>query len=597
MGKFMRRFAVLFIALATIVTHAAPAAAQAGRRPNVILIMSDDQGYGEIGAHGNTVIRTPNLDALYTQSVRLTDYHVDPTCSPTRSALMTGRYSTRTGVWHTINGRSLMAPDEYTIAEYFRDNGYRTAMFGKWHLGDNAPLRPSDQGFEHVVYHPGGGIDQGASYLGNDYFDDTYLVDGQWQAFEGYCTDVWFSEAMRYIDGAADDDERPFFIYLPTNAPHGPWNVDPRYAQPYIDAGVPANNSRFYGMIENIDENVGRLRAWLDEQGLAENTIFIFTTDNGTAGGVFNNEATGVTGFNAGMRGQKGSEYEGGHRVPFFIHWPAGGLVEGRDVDLLSAHIDVLPTLGELAGLAPIDEANLPRGPIDGRSLAPVITGVNLVEPTGVRFVHSQRTSDPIMWRKCAVMTEQWRLVNGTELYDIVADPGQENDIAADHADVVAQLRGEYEGWWQSLSPVFDDVVRFDLGGAENPTTLMSHDWLMEGTTPSIWHHSYVMRNDLRNGPFMVNVVRAGTYRITPMRWPEYVDRPSGCVHANVSFENADEINVNGSSTNPEEHSTGLEMQLPAGPASLTATLTRADGETFGAYYVKIELIQADEAP
>jgi len=203
------------LALSTIVAAlAAPAAAQgeaSDRRPNVLVIVTDDQGYGDVGAHGNERIATEHLDRLHGEAVRLTDFHVDPTCSPTRSALLTGRYSTRTGVWHTIMGRSLLDEDEETLAEVLRANGYRTGMFGKWHLGDNWPQRPQDQGFEHVVWHHGGGVGQGPDYWGNDYFDDTYEVNGEWRQFEGYCTDVWFEEAAKFVEA---EDERPFFAYL-----------------------------------------------------------------------------------------------------------------------------------------------------------------------------------------------------------------------------------------------------------------------------------------------------------------------------------------------------------------------------------------------
>jgi arylsulfatase B len=284
------------------------------------------------------------------------------------------------------------------------------------------------------------------------------------------------------------------------------------------------------------------------------------------------------------------------------MHWPKGGVDHGVDVNDLAAHIDVLPTLGELCGLKPIRQDQQPRGPLDGRSLAELIRhggqGDRSPAPRTL-FVHSQRTQHPIKWRKSAVMTEQYRLVNGEELYDIVKDPGQQNDIAQDHPDVVKRLRGEYDQWWDSLKPVFDDVVRFDLGGAQNPTTLMSHDWFMEGTTPSAWHHAYVQRNELRNGPFMVNIVEPGRYRITPRRWPAYVDKPSGCVKARVVVQVAggraverDALVIHNTiQADPDKAVPALTLDLPAGPASLSATLTRADGETYGAYYVQVERV------
>ena len=393
------------------------------RKPNVILVITDDQGYGDVGVHGNSMIKTPNLDKLHSVSVRLTDFHVDPTCSPTRSALMTGRYSTRTGVWHTIMGRSIMNGSELTIAEVFRSAGYVTSMYGKWHLGDNYPCRPQDQGFDETFCHGGGGVGQTPDYFGNDYFDDTYFRNGKPEKAEGYCTDVWFKEALAFIE---KNREKPFFAYLSTNAPHGPFLVADSYKKPYLQNGVQPTMASFYGMITNIDENMGLLLKRLDELKLKDNTILIFMTDNGTAAGASRrrgNKKAGKAwpGFNAGMRGQKGSSYDGGHRVPFFIHWPAGGLHGGRDLDTLSAHIDILPTLAELCGIKhPV--AGAPA--IDGKSLAPLLKGKEPAWPDRTLFVHSQRLEQVKKGRNNAVLTKRWRLVNNKELYDITADPG-----------------------------------------------------------------------------------------------------------------------------------------------------------------------------
>jgi arylsulfatase A-like enzyme len=203
------------------VLSAAPGCTSAGhtvtpekKRPNVVLVMTDDQGYGDLACHGNSIIKTPNLDALHAQSTRLTNFHVGPTCSPTRASLMTGRYCNRTGVWHTVMGRSLLRKDEVTMADVFRAGGYKTGIFGKWHLGDNYPFRPQDRGFDEVLIHKGGGIGNTQDYWGNDYFDDTYFRNGRPERFEGYCTDVWFTEAIKFIEANKD---RPFFCYLPTN--------------------------------------------------------------------------------------------------------------------------------------------------------------------------------------------------------------------------------------------------------------------------------------------------------------------------------------------------------------------------------------------
>ena len=488
---------------------------------------------------------------------------------------MTGRYSTRTGVWHTILGRSLMDPEEETLAEIFQANGYRTGHFGKWHLGDNYPLRPQDQGFEHVVWHHGGGVGQGPDYWDNDYFDDTYEVNGEWRPFEGYCTDVWFEEALRFIER---EDDRPFFAYLATNAPHGPFLVDESYSEPYVEAGVPATMARFYGMITNIDENVGRLRRRLAELGLDENTVLIFTTDNGTAAGNAprKDEEGTWPGFDGGMRGKKGSEYEGGHRVPFFVHWPGGGLTGGRDMSRLAAHIDVLPTLMSWCDL----ERRGTRA-LDGRSF-----GEPGTQEERIRFVHSQRIEHPEKWRKCAVMDGRWRLVNGVELYDLESDPRQVRDIAADHPDRVARLRAEYEAWWTSLEPVMDDYVRIVVGAEENPSRIMSHDWhATQGGVP--WHQNHVRNGHVANGTWMLEVARAGVYEVTLRRWPEVLERSMGMVHASVSIRGREAEQELG----PETTEARFRLDLTSGPTELVTTLRRPDGTEHGAYFVDIEFM------
>lgn len=548
-------------------------------KPNVILVITDDQGYGDLGSHGNTRIRTPNMNALWTQSARLTNFHVDPTCAPTRSALMSGRYSNRTGIWHTIMGRSLMDPREVTLAEMFKANGYRTGMFGKWHLGDNYPLRPEDQGFDYVVRHGGGGVGQGPDYWGNDYFDDTYWRNGVPEKFEGYCTDIWFRESIRFIER---NRNRPFFCYLSTNAPHGPYNVDPKYAEPYLDKGVPETMAKFYGMIENIDENLGQLRRRLETLGLAENTILVFMTDNGTAAGVARRAGPDQwKGFNAGMRGQKGSEYDGGHRVPLFVHWPKGNLTEGRDVNRLCAHIDVLPTLADLCKL------KRPKGPaVDGTSLRPALYGDADALGDRTLFVHSQRIAHPKKWRKTAVMTQKWRLVNGTELYDIQADPGQKDNVAADHPDVMASLTRAYDAWWESLKPTFSEYVRIGLGSdADNPTRLMSHDWLVEDQRDSAWHQNHIKRGTVANGPWAVQVVRDGRYRIDLCRWPRHLHRPMKCTHAKVRIGNVEQEK----DIPLEAVRATFELDLKAGPAMLQTWLTNEQDQQHGAYIVWVE--------
>ena len=409
----------------------------------------------------------------------------------------------------------MLRENEVTLGQIFKDAGYATGMFGKWHLGDNYPFRPEDRGFTEVLRHGGGGVGQTPDYWDNAYFDGAYFHNSQVQPAEGFCTDVWFDCAKRFIT-AQKKAGKPFLTYIATNAPHGPMHSPESSSAPYRD--LNENVANFFGMISNIDDNVGALRTFLDEQGLTKNTIFIFTTDNGTS--------SGAKVFNAGMRGQKGSEYDGGHRVPFFVYWPDGSLVGGRDVTSLTAHVDVVPTLIDLCGIA------APNGvKFDGRSIRPLLDGKGKVEdgtwPDRILITDSQRVKDPIMWRKSAVMTNRWRLNNGVELYDIKADPSQTRNIAEQNTDVVARLRAFYEEWWAELLPTFKQDTAIYLGHpGENPATLTCHDWITTGTTP--WNQASVrtaMTGEERTGFWNVKVVEDGLYEIRFRRWPREIDR------------------------------------------------------------------------
>jgi len=483
--------------------------AESGRVPNVVLILTDDQGYGDLACHGNAWIKTPHLDALHRESVRLIDFHVSPCCTPTRAGLMSGLNPVRVGAWGTTWGRSLLRKDAITVADVFAANGYRTGCFGKWHIGDNYPYRPQDRGFQETIVHGGGGVGQAPDHWGNNYFDDTYLHNGKPQNYTGYCTDVFFDEAIKFIEANKD---RPFFVYLPTNAPHGPYLVAEKYSNLYRgNKNVP--NANFYGMITNIDENMGRMVYKLKTLGLEEDTILIFTTDNGTAAGF-----RGGKGFNAGMRGTKGSIYDGGHRVPCFIRYPGGGLTGGRDIDGLATHLDVLPTLIDLCGLKKPEGAEF-----DGVSLAPLLKspGADWPERTVV-VQYRQSSAPPIKWA-AAVMSNRWRLIGGKQLYDIKGDPGQKSDVAASHPEVVEKLRAAYEDWWAEVSRRFDEYCHIIVGSQEeNPARLCSFDW----HTACPWSQGAVRSGSTANSFWAVEIARDGKYQIELRRWPKEVDRP-----------------------------------------------------------------------
>ena len=590
--------APLALALAALLLAAGCATAPVDGRPNIIIVMTDDQGYGEVGAHGNSMIRTPNLDALHAESVRLTNFHVDPTCSPTRSALITGRYSSRTGVWHTIMGRSIVHREETSFADVLSGADYATGFFGKWHLGDSSPYRPIDRGFQEAVYHGGGGVGQTPDYWGNDYFDDTYWHNGEPTAYEGYCTDVFFDNALRFIEEQNAAGTGPFFVYLATNAPHGPFLVDESYSKPYADQGVPSPMDKFYGMIENIDDNMGRLAAKLDELGIANNTLLIFMTDNGSAAGVTNTHPTqrvGSTnaellvraakeeaegawqGFNAGMRGRKGSEYDGGHRVPFLVRWPDGDLGEPRDVANLAAHIDVLPTFADAAGTPRREDLDW-----DGTSLRPLLRGEDWDDRTLV--VHSQRIRYPERWRKSSVMTEQHRLVNGQELYDIQADPGQLTDISAENPEVVAELRAEYDAWWEHIDDRFEQHVHLDIGSdAENPARITAHDWLPPDDSVQVpWNQGHVSRAPAVNGTWTIQVTQAGTYEFELYQRDKPANFPIEANTATLRIGESEE-------TVPVESgasSASIKMELPAGKTTMHSRFLAEDGTERGAFYI-----------
>ena len=487
----------------------AAATAQAAKRPNVVLVITDDQGYGDLSCHGNPVLKTPHLDKLHSESVRLTDYHVAPTCSPSRAALITGHWTNRTGVWHTIMGRSMLRANEVTIGKILGDGGYHTGMFGKWHLGDNYPYRPEDRGFQEVLRHGGGGVGQTPDFWDNAYFDGSYFHNGKAVPAKGFCTDVFFDYAKRFINKVKDDD-KPFFVYLCTNAPHGPMHSPEKFSAPYSKQGVNLGN--FFGMIANIDHNVGQMRAFLKKKGLAENTIFIFTTDNGTS--------SGANVHNNGMRGRKGSEYDGGHRVPFFMHWPKGGLNKGRDVNMITSYVDIVPTL--------IDYCDVPSPKgvkFDGVNIRPLIEGKESNWPDRILITDSQRVRDPIKWRKSSVMTDQWRLVNGKELYDINADPGQKKNIASANSKVVSRLTKFYDAWWEEIVPTFGKPTAIYLGAdapLANPVTLTCHDWIADGSTP--WNQRHIRNAEKKPGNtgfWAVDVKRAGEYTVELRRWPK----------------------------------------------------------------------------
>ena len=453
---------IFFLALITN-TISIKAQSLKGSRPNIILVMTDDQGMGDLSCLGNPVLKTPNIDKFYEKSTRFTNFHVSPTCAPTRSAIMSGRHEFRNEVTHTIKERELMALSTTTMPEIWQSAGYETGIFGKWHLGDADEYQPYNRGFNEVFIHGAGGI--GQSYEGScadfppnqikegKYFDNVILHNDKIVQTKGFCTDVFFQAALGWIK-KQHNSKTPFLAYVSTNAPHGPMLAPEKNKNRFLDLGYDENTAGRYGMIENIDENFGLLVKKLDEWDAWDNTLVIFMTDNGQAGrqGTLNGEKVKM--YTVGFKTGKGSPYEGGTHVPAFWRWK-DVLDEGKDISSLTAHIDLYKTFSELAG------AKIPKNiqDIDGRSLLPLIEDNNSKWSDRELYVHVGRWKkgeDPneSKFKKCAVRTERWRFVNNKELYDISKDPYEKTNVFDQYPDIVAKLRKEYDKWWKDTLPL-----------------------------------------------------------------------------------------------------------------------------------------------
>ena len=516
-----------------------------GRPPNVIIVLTDDQGYGDLGAHGNDKIRTPSLDRFAAEGVELTNFYVSPVCAPTRASLLTGRYYYRTGVVHTSRGGAKMHADEVTLAERLRDAGYRTGIFGKWHLGDNYPMRPMDQGFEESLIHKSGGINQTPDRP-NDYFDPLLWKNGQRFEAKGYCTDVFFDAAIEFIE---QNRSEPFFMYLPTNAPHTPLIVADDYAQPYFSEGLDETTARVYGMVENIDENFGRLLAKLEELDLRENTLVVFVSDNGQQ----------QERYAAGLRGLKSSTYEGGIRAISLWQWPRE-LKKPVTVSSVAAHIDVAPTILRAVGAKPGTD-------LDGVSLLPALRGEQAGLGDRALFSQRHRGLTPRRYQNAAVRRESYKLVLGpgtfsheawtvpdklpAELYDLSEDPAEANDLAAERPEIVEDLRSRYEAWFEEVSSSrsFKPGVIHIGSEAETLSVLCRYqDFTYMDGQPTTWK---------------TVIDRAGRYEVRVKREEDAWWSGPASIYVSVNGEVREEMLVS-----REDHAS---FDLPAGPAELDA--------------------------
>lgn len=570
--------------------------ADAPRSPNVLIVITDDQGWGDLGAHGNPVVKTPKIDAFAKQSARLKNFYVCPVCSPTRASLLTGQYNYRVGVVDTFLGRSMMRTDVATLAQHLAARGYRTGLFGKWHLGDNYPLRPEDRGFRETLWSQGGGLAQPSDHPDMNpktaYFDPILKQNGKEVKAKGYCTDVFTDAALKFIkEGGAGgtvgspsskDSNKPFFAYVAYNAPHAPFQVPEAYAAKYakLDLGVnafpkigqpwatlklsTADIARAYGMIENIDDNFGRLLKALDDKKLAENTVVIFLTDNGPGG----------LRWNGGLRNRKGSVYEGGVRVPCYVRWR--GRVKPQTIDTPLAHIDVTPTLCEFCGAQATTT-------FDGRSFAKLLTGEPGNWPDRTLFFQWHRGDEPEKFRAFAARGPRYKLVqaNGVpqgakwkpkyELFDIANDPFEEKDLAAEKPEEVAKLKKEYEGWFAGVTKKGFAPPRIVIGSEkENPVRLSRQDWRgpKAGWQPDSLGH------------WGVTVARTGKYKVTiyaPGEFGKYA-----FLHINAG--------IGGTHPGGWTDRVTFEAEITSGNGQFEATVT-SGGKTRGATHLELEYL------
>ena len=519
----MKYLFLLIVSFASSVLFV-PLETQAADRPNVIVIMSDDQGGGDYGFMGNEVIRTPELDKVRAGGALLSRFYVSPVCAPTRACLMTGRYNYRTRCIDTYVGRAMMDPAEVTIAELLAGAGYKTGIYGKWHLGDSYPMRPMDQGFQDSLVHRGGGIGQPSDPIGAEgkYTNPTLLKNGVETPMQGYCTDIYFDAAMEFISEATTKKEN-FFTYIATNAPHGPFHdVPEELYQEYLKADfspILVNKlnpkrlksetdklARIAAMNTNIDQNVGRLMKKLDSLGIADNTIVIYLNDNGP----------NTMRYVGNMRGMKSHVDDGGIRSPLVVHWPAK-VEAGKSSNSLSAHIDLLPTILDAC------DVDLPKDrKIDGISVLPLLTEDKPEWPSRQIVFQTHRGNEPQEFHHFALHEDNWKLVHPSgfgkerfqgdaklELYDLAKDPRQQDNLASKRPDVFNRLKKDYEDWFAEVSSERPDNYappRIVIGTEhEKRTVLTRQDWRHASGQP--WGRD-------SNGFWLVEAPNPGSYTV-----------------------------------------------------------------------------------
>lgn len=479
---------------------AADSSTTGAEKPNVLLVMTDDQGWGDIHSHQNPDIDTPNLDSLANSGARFNHFYVSPVCAPTRAALLTGRWHPRTGVSGVTRTAETMRSDELTMAEIFRRSGYRTGAFGKWHNGAHWPHDPNGQGFDEFLGFCAGHWDL--------YFDSPLTHNQQPTHGDGFLIDHLTDKAIAFIQA---DSEQPWLCYVPYNTPHTPWQVPDRYWEKYSARDMSPTTACAYAMVENIDDNLGRLLAAIETAGQTDNTIVLFLTDNGA----------NTDRWDGNMRGQKGSLHEGGSRVPLFIRFP-GQIKPSTTIKTLAAHIDLLPTLMEFAGITLSGSDGVPQKPLDGKSLATIL-----------RTGHDDQLANRTLFNHWAgrgsVRTPHWRLVKDRarqtswQLFDMLTDPSETTNVSAQFPEIASSLEKQYMAWWADVSAAGFEPIPTEVGHPEAPMVrLLGHEALLDGdgisyNGPNGWANDWI---DNWTSPdaiarWPLKVVEGGQYRVS----------------------------------------------------------------------------------
>ena len=611
------RLSALMLALVAGTAFAAP------DRPNVLIVLSDDHGYGDIGAHGHPFLKTPNMDKLYAESVRFTDFHVAPMCSPTRGQLMTGVDAMKNGCTAVFAGRSMVREDIPMLPNYFADAGYATGIFGKWHMGDSYPYRPQDRGFQEVLSFRAWGLPSLASNWENStlnpnkteataYMNPVLAHNGVDIRYPGFSGDIWFTEAMKYM-AACKQQNKPFFVFLPNNLAHLPDSVPAKYSAPYAALkkwkGTDGKDIRvaadYYGQIANIDENMGRLEDFLVESGLKSNTIVLFLSDNGSR----SMSATEI--FNGGMKGHKTEMWEGGHRVYCFFRWPQSSIKHDRDIPELTEVQDIAPTLLELCGIKP---KNL--YPMNGVSWGGLLR--QEVWPYANRKIAIEYGVSGKRWVDACVPSEKWRLLeDGKSLFNVASDPHQDRNVAGQNVGVSQGLNSYYDQWYQQAYAAFSQIRYIHLGHPGIPQVILyASDWQGQPCD-----NPGALAMGTAKGKWNVEVETAGDYRVEFSRWPfesgkaltegvKEVEPDSTAAESTFKSVNAARKGLRKKTdgvrpiakaqlmiadfnqtidTRPEDKSAKFTLHLNAGKTDLTANFLDAQGNTLcGAFYVKV---------